>query len=222
MCNADDPPASAVVAEQMNYKQQSLDDPDGVQFMDHLWQMIEDIDHPLTVVLRTDEDVFDDVSVRAFWQFISPSSTFHRTVSRLIFDLPDEVCRRIQSSHAQEVRTRFFGDATPVSLPKVFRPAEQRDDVRKAYFAGYGDKPTIIQDDWPALKEAIHLTAQDRGGQLGGQSITISDNFNSPVSPARVNGNHLELLITPQLVSRINRNWGREFGKLIGVNDKHF
>ncbi|HEX7484476.1 MAG TPA: hypothetical protein VF281_04995 [Candidatus Saccharimonadales bacterium] len=221
MCNIDDPPASAVVAEQRNYKQQSLNDPDGVQFMDHLWQMIEDIDQPLTVVLRTDQDVFDDVPVKVFWQFISPHGIFHSTLSRLIFDLPDEVCRRIQSRHAQEVRTRYFGDTTPVTLLEVFRPDKQRDVVRTAYFSGYADEPTIIQDDWSVLKEAIRLTAQDLGGYIGGQSVTIADSWSLVVSLARVNGNHLELLITPQLVSRINQHWNKELGSLLGVSNKH-
>jgi hypothetical protein len=190
--------------------------------MDHLWQMIEDVDWSLTVVLRTDQEVFDDVPVKVFWLHRLPQGIFHHTTSQLMFDLPDEVCRRIQSRHAQEVRTRFFGDATPVSLSEVFRPERQRDGVRKADFVGYADEPTIIQDDWPALKEAVRLTAQDSGGYSSGQSVDIHDGWSSTVSLARVNGNYLELLITPQLVSRINRNWGREFGKLVGVNDKYF
>lgn len=139
-----------------------------------------------------------------------------------MFDLPDEVYRRIQSRHAQEVRTRYFGDTTPVTLPEVFRPDEKRDEVRKTYFPGYGDEPTIIEDDWPTLKNAIYHTALHKVGYLGGQSVTLADGRSSIMSLARINGNHLELLITPHLVSRINRNWGREFGKLIGVNDKNF
>lgn len=75
MCSIDDPPASTVVAEQINYKQQSLANPDGVQFMDHLWEMIESIDQPLTVVLRTDQDVFDDIPIKAFWLLRASSIT---------------------------------------------------------------------------------------------------------------------------------------------------
>ena len=217
MCNIDDPPASAVVAEQMNYKQQSLADPDGVQFMDHLWEMIENIDQPLTVVLRTDQDVFDDVPIKAFWQFRPVDENYRHEISRLVFDLPDEICRRIQSQHAQQVRTRYFGDDTPVDLPEVFRPAGERDEVRMPRFYGYEEIPTIIQDDWSALKEAIRRTAQDWGGFIGGQSITL---YNDVTSTGRLNDNRLELLITPQLVSLINRHWNKELGSLLGLNNK--
>lgn len=218
MCNIDDPPASAVVAEALSDKQQSLANPDGVQFMDHLWQLIEDIDQPLTVVLRTESDIFDDVPVKAFWLHIPAAEDRRYTVSRLAFDLPDEVCRRIQSKHAQQVRARFFGDTGPVDLPEVFRSPHKRDGVRQPQFH-YRKPPVVLQDDWPALKEAIRLSAQDSAMQLGGQRVSLNDGSES-VAPARVNDSRLEVLIDYHLVSSINWQWNGELGNLLGVKNR--
>lgn len=220
MCDIDDPPAHVVVAEANDYKQQSRNNPEGVQFFDHLWQEVESIDYPLTVVLRTKSETFDDVPIKVVWLYLPKSDLGPYTTSQLLFDLPDEIYRRIQSRHAQAVRTRFFGDNSPVDLLEAFRSPDNRDETRQVHFVGYYQAtPTVIDNDWATLKEAIRLTAECRNGQLGGQSVMVNDNQRS-VALARVNENRLEVFITSHVESRINWQWNGELGNLLGGKNR--
>jgi hypothetical protein len=216
-----DPPASAVIREAREYKEQSLNNPAGVQFMDHLWGVVMNCG-PLTPVLRTDDDLFDDVPVRAWWihgwySFESPDRPEH---SELVFDVPDEVWRRVQSRYASQVMYDLFGQSTTVELAKPFR--KSTDEVRHhTGFSGHGGDFTsdVVTDDWEKLRAAIELMARDAGGRLGGQSVSLyCDGAYTAVGLARVVETRLEIHIG-DVLGRIIGDWQTAFRTAIAVSE---
>lgn len=186
---------ASIVAESKKHREQSRQDPNGVHYMDQLWGLVMN-ESIAKVVLRTDDETFEGVPVRAWWSHgwydFDTKREGRSERSSLVFDIPDEVWRRIQSRYATEVKRTLFGSGSFVDLAEPFRRI--RDDKRVAFtnYKGHEFTSEIIENDWPKLKRAIELCAHDPSGHLGGQQITLVGNT---TGKARVNRSRLEIHI---------------------------
>jgi hypothetical protein len=215
VCSPNDPSYGEIVASAQRYKEQSLVNPDGVQYLDHMWEMIRDIDEPLQVVLRTRSLDFPDVPVRAFWRryrYDFDNEDFTRY--ELLVDLPDEVYRRIQAQYASGVLARMFGIAASAELPQVFRRGDSDYDGKR-HPRWKSEELTVIEDDWPLLKDAIRMTSGDGGSRLGGQSLGVLDR--TGVLLARVREGRLELLLDEGFEQSCIRLWTEAFREALGM-----
>lgn len=198
---------AAIVAESKQHRETSRQDPRGVQYMDQLWGLIMNEGYNSPVVLRTDDASFDDVPVRAWWSHgwydFDTDRDSRKERSSLVFDIPDEVWRRLQSSYATRVKRELFGSETQVDLPEPFRRI--RDDLRVGNVSYHGHEfvHEIIENDWKKLRRAIELCASDSSGHLGGQSIMLVGNH---VGRARVVKSRLEIHIG-NAVDEAIRDW---------------
>jgi hypothetical protein len=200
------------------HKAESLVSPDGVKYMDQLWEIIEN-EVGLSVVLRTDEETFTDVPVPVRWTHghYHWQSETDREKSELVFLVPDEVTRRIQSAHAGKVFQRFFGKEQEAQLDEPFTSPEMI--VRETSF-GEDDVSDVITADWEKLKEAIHATTEDPSGHLGGQMIEADGAFGRGVAQARVNGDDLEIYLGQNITDRINSLWAEAFRHEVMLDQK--
>ena len=203
----DDIPASAVVAETMDLKEQSRTNPNGVCYMDHLWETANESKWKLKIVLRTDDELFDDVPVPVHWthgrfEWMTPSQP---DKSNLVVDIPDEVVRRIQSKAASDFTRRFFGNTWAANLPKaIVDPNAQSRDWYRRY--GPDTQHVVIEDDWIQILEAIKATAEDPDGQIGGQTLKVYTGAGTQPAYARVQDGRLEVYIG-HLTEVLARPW---------------
>lgn len=204
-----DPPAGAVIASARSYKEASRDNPDGVQYMDHLWELIAGQRKSLTVVMRTTEERFDGIPIRCWWQhgwykWQDPSKDIQK--STLLFEVPDEVWRRIQSRHARRVMQRMFGVRSEgeLSVP-VGRAASDQDRI----IMRESDEFTVetFTDDWSRLRQAIEMSATDAARQLGGQSVQVALGGYDQVAFVRVVKTRLELTLPAGVLATIEGAW---------------
>jgi hypothetical protein len=216
----------AIIRETGEHKAKSLTDPNGVLYMDHLWGMVMH-ESDLAVVLRSDAETFSDVAVRTWFRHGNYHWEEEASQERgeLVFEVPDEVSRRLQSRHAQGVLQRFFGQNVEVEVEAPFL-GETSDDTRLEFYAhseanaGEGFSYDEIINDWSALKQAIKTSAGDMGGYIGGQSITLLGTAGTGRGLARVQGKQLELYISPKMVDATNQLWSQAFGREVVLEGK--
>lgn len=216
MCSIYDEPYELVVREAQKEKDASLSDPRGVQYMTHLADLIRDHEL-LRLVLRTDDTVFEDVPVRTWWThgWYQRRSRNEQESSRLVFDIPDEVWRRIQSHYAASVFTEMFGLELPVQLEHAHRRQYDLERAHQAYRMEGAFQTEVIIDDWEKLRAAIEMTALDDRYQLGGQRITLySDGTYSAAGYAKIVDDKLEINIE-QTVPHIISDWQGAFREKI-------
>ncbi len=181
----------------------TLGHPNGVDTMDELWKLVQH-EEDLEVVLRTDEAVYDDEDVSAFWtrgNFLHDRTDRVRR-QRLAFEISDDVCRKIQSSEAQSVMSRFFGYSGVVDLAEPFLGSDT-DKTRGYHFPFEVDhSEDKIAGDRPALKTAIQKTAKDTGG-----SIPFLSTAGTSYGRARVEDGQLQLYIPDTALFPIKALW---------------
>lgn len=213
-----DPSPAAVVAEIRDYKRETLNNPDGVQYLDHLSALVMR-ESGLQVVMRTDAEVYGDVPVRAWWNYGNYDFDKEGAPLRstLTFEIPDEISRRIQSRHASEIMRRFFGNNGGVELEQpvlgITSDATRSVDER---WSGNGVTQEIV-DDWDTLKTAISTTAADTAGYLGGQSIRYMSTAGEGYGLGRVQDAQLQLYIPTSVITSITGLWAAAFRKEVGI-----
>lgn len=210
-----DPHPSEVIAEAKDWKERSLHNPDGVQYFDHLAALVLK-ESDLQVVLRTDEEIFDDVPVRAWWSYgrYDWQKEDSPMKSELIFEVPDEVTRRIQSKHARAVMRRFFGLNSEVELHEPLLSGNTDENRTPHTYRGV-DNIEMITNDWSKLKEAIEMTSKDKACRLSGQSIVLESTDGKGYGLGRVMDGQLQIYITPTTVKDLVKWWSYAFKKEI-------
>lgn len=201
------------IARSEERQRESLNNPDGVSYMNQLWDIVESETSPLAVTLRTDQTVFDAIPVPAHWAHgrYGYQNETGPEKSTLIFGVPDWVTNFIQSAHARTIARRFFGQDQAVVLDAAILP-DRTDDEGPQYKYGHDTNHEVIVDDWPKLKEAIRMTAADRGRWLNGQTVKVANpNGQETVVPARVQDKRLELHLGENIVDDIHALWSQAF-----------
>jgi hypothetical protein len=204
------------------FKEQSQHDPDGVMYMDHLWEMIEGVTGPLAVVLRTpsmDRETFTDVPVEAHWSHgrYDWQDDTDKEGSDLVFAVPEEVTRRIQSEHARSVMRRLFGGTKEVELDKPFLREDGPSNGLKDW--GEDTHHEIVVGDWDKLKTAIKLTSQDTGGALGGQVATVLGPVTRHAARVRIEHEKLEVCLGPETIEDMHKLWSQAFRREVLLED---
>lgn len=194
----------------------------GTKRIDELNDMIGDRASPLSVVMFTKDEVFDDVPIRAWW--IHGNFAFdpgkRRERAELVFDVPDEVWRRVQSRYATKVKDRFFGPASPVSLHRAIRTStDETRDVRPRAYKGSGFTTDLFScSDWDTLRHAIQTTAEsvDTPDSYTGHHIKLNGGY---AAFARINEDEdrIEIYIG-NVVGEIVSNWQVALQKKLGLS----
>jgi hypothetical protein len=182
--------------------------PDGVLYMNQLWELVQQAAGPLTVVLRTDTRIFTGVPVAAFWRRgydewgNGGRSKYH---SELVFDLPDEVVRRIQQDHAEQILSKFFGVQLLAEIPQAFRGEAHLDGKREVVPSGKHYMSTVVTD-WDELRTAIQETAEHGWDLLTHAAVRL---WWRDATSARVVDDRLEVYISPYLERTLVSWWGK-------------
>lgn len=217
MCNYGDPPVGQVIDEMRQreqlLRQASLDDPNGVVYMDQLWEQVEPEHEPLRVVYRVGRQVFSDVRSDVYWRH-GPHPWRHdmsSEVHEIYFVLPIEVVRRVQESHMRQIGAELFGlNLTQLGvLPQAFG------DWPATLKKGTSDGLTReVISDWPTLKEVIRLAAESPKEYR--PTIKL---YSGHRVRARVMDDRIEVCID-DVVPLIVDRWNSELRKRLGVRDR--
>ncbi|MGC1177358.1 MAG: hypothetical protein WA843_04780 [Candidatus Saccharimonadales bacterium] len=192
------------IKRSQEHQAESLVDLDGVSYMKQLAELIAEQNNPLSPVFRTDKETFADVPVTAIWTHGRNSwqSADDPEKSKVIFSVPYEITRRIQSDYAQSVMQRFFGQSNLVRLPEAIG----ENPIKPEIFTS-----EIITNDWSMLAKAIQMSAEDSGGYLGGRSVQAITPAGVEVIQARISENRLELYLNSKTVREIQAVWAKAF-----------
>ncbi len=203
------PSASAVVAEAIDFKERSRSNPHGVCYMDHLWELVKNCTVPLRVMLWTDHLLFPKVSVPVYWTHgrLDWMSGQQPEKSTLVFDIPDEVIKQIQSRAATKYMRERFGQTWACNLPEaIVDPKAQSRDWHRSF--GPNTQHVVISNDWNQVLKAIQATAEDQDGQLGGQTLRVYTGTGPQPAYARIQDGRLEIYIG-HLVELLVEPWVR-------------
>lgn len=190
--------------------QDRLEDPGNLRSIGEIWDAVKDFSTPLVIRLRTDDTVFVDVPVRIWWihGLHKWQSKNQPEQHKLVFDIPDEVWRQVQSRYARHFHRKLFGNSYDETLSQPIRSA--LDDSRPEW-----DEPDdgfVIEeltDDWFTLRKAIEQCAAVQPGL----PICFEGNV---TGNALIAENRLEITIVSML-DQIIDNWRSEFRRMIGT-----
>lgn len=127
-----------------------------------LWELLKDHEDPLYVMLYTKDASFDYEPIRVWWTHGDPGKFGSEAeLSQIIFDIPDEAWRRMQSIYATKFKRRFFGSTDKADMPKAIRTKTNDErNMSPQPFSGAGIVDEVFTtEDWPRLKRAIEATA---------------------------------------------------------------
>lgn len=209
MSSENGPPTRKISKAEKVRRQQSLDDPNGVRYIDQLWELVKTAEEPLRVVLRTNTQTFADIQSRVWWIRRKP---YHWETGaerhQLVFDIPDAVWCRIQTQFVTPFVHELLGLDLPVRLPKARRSEydnQRRPDVQS------GDDATVVGidgNDWTTLRVAIERTAACSLSGMGGDDVKLHGNI---PAKARVVGSQIQVYIGKQVISQIFNNLQNDF-----------
>ncbi len=204
-------------------RERSLADPNGVIYMNQLSDLVEDNTDYLDVVLRTDQTVYDDLPVTAYWSYGRHDwqPVDHPKSSALVFGVHREIVRHIQSKHASEIARRFFGQDKHVQLDVPFLPAYN--SARFIRNWGSQTQHEEITSHWDKLRTAIQLTADTPAGYLNGQRVTVmSPTTMGPreaAAPTRLQHDRLEIYLDESVVNDITALWSQAFRREVLLDE---
>lgn len=211
--------AERIRQEVVQDREQSLQDPEGVRYVDQLWDLIKD-EPDLPVVMRLPGDAperFADVPVAAHWSHgrYDWQEADQPEHSGLTFLVPDVITLCVQSDHAADARRRFFGHTGGVALGSPFLPS----NPPELDTATPGASEEFIVDNFERLKTAVEMTAENRGGHLGGQAITATGPSKQYVARARVAADRLEICLSEDAITDMKTLWAQAFRREVLLED---
>lgn len=191
----------------------------GISRIDHLADALAVHGEPLKVVLCTKDEVFDDVPVRVWHMHgrFKHDSPDHPEHSQLLFDIPDEVWRRVQSRYATRFKQRHFNvDTEPCDIAEAIRTdTDGGRGPSPRVFQGDGFTTDVIDcDDWDAFSNAVEMCCINlRCGGLGGPKILFHGDY---VGYAEIVGDQLRLNIG-KAVKTMEKNWQKSVRQELGL-----
>lgn len=225
MCNPNDPPVSAIIAEETKRKQSVYNDTSGWSpYLDHLAERIQD-GRPRKIVYVHKTIDFSDVPVGLFvreYRFVWPNLEPQPWQTDVIFDLPDEVVRRVQSEHSRNFMRELVGLESPfLRLKQPVRPDDDYDSVRQPPWTSGLDshaerRRNEYLTDPKEILAALKDAAGDSGLQLGGKRVAVIGDHQYSHS-VRVTDTEIQLKLDRSLSDMMIGWWARRLREYIGL-----
>jgi len=201
-----------VISSEEQHKLDTLNDPEGVRFVDHLWDLVQDSDQ-LTPVLRTSNETYNGIAVRTWWDY-DETKEYDPTanISNLYFEMSDLVTSLIQSNFAQTINTRFFGTKILDNIPPILE--QDNDYERRVRLTQKGFKE--ITGNWQQIKEAIRLT-KEFPDSPNWQTIKLISTVGIHNCYARIDDYDLALFIQDKTADRVIKLWKQAFSQAVSL-----